>query len=188
MKASSSAASFRAGTGSIGGVHSLARAGLTQQPLELLDGQHGVVLRAVVEVVRHLGHVPRHGPAQGDPHRLAGRRQHRGGQPQRARRGQERHAERRGEHDFTQGGCAARTRLSGDGSVIHGKLDPVQDKIPADWCFSAAAVPSKRAGGWSCFLMHTSTSFSSSIPPSFLLPSTPASFLTSFSPSYHPSC
>ena len=29
-----------------------------QQPLELLHGQHGVGLRAVMQVVRHLGHVP----------------------------------------------------------------------------------------------------------------------------------
>lgn len=29
-----------------------------QQPLELLHGQHGIGLRAVVQVVRHLGHVP----------------------------------------------------------------------------------------------------------------------------------
>lgn len=73
------------------------RAGLTQQPFKLLDGQHRVVLRAVVEVVRHLGHVPRHGPAQRDPHRLAGRRPDRG-RPQRAGHGQQRHGESRGEH------------------------------------------------------------------------------------------
>lgn len=47
---------------------------LTQQPLELLYGQNGVVLRAVVKVVRHFGHVPRHRPAQRNPDRLTGRR------------------------------------------------------------------------------------------------------------------
>lgn len=72
-------------------------ASLTQQPLKLLDGEHRVVLRAVVEVVRHLGHVPRHGPAQRDPHRLAGRRPDRS-RPQRAGHGQQRHAESRGQH------------------------------------------------------------------------------------------
>lgn len=45
----------------------------TQEPLELLDGEHGVGLRAVMEVVGHLGHVPRHGPAHGDADGLAGR-------------------------------------------------------------------------------------------------------------------
>ncbi len=44
-----------------------------QEPLELLDGEHGVGLRAVMEVVGHLGHVPRHGPAHGDADGLAGR-------------------------------------------------------------------------------------------------------------------
>lgn len=72
---------------------------LTQQPLKLLDGQNRVVLRAVVEVVGHLGHVPRHGPAQRDPDRLAGRSPD-GRRPQRAGHGQQRHGEPRGEeHD-----------------------------------------------------------------------------------------
>lgn len=70
---------------------------LTKEPLELLDGQHRVVLRAVMEVVRHLGHVPRHGPAQRNAHRLTGRRPDRG-RPQRARREQEGQRETRGEH------------------------------------------------------------------------------------------
>lgn len=70
---------------------------LTEQSLELFDGQHRVVLRAVMEVVRHLGHVPGHGPAQRDPHRLTGRRPDRR-RPQGAGHGQESHAESRGEH------------------------------------------------------------------------------------------
>lgn len=70
---------------------------LTEEPLELFDGQYGVVLRAVMEVVRHLGHVPRHGPAQRDPHRLTGRRPDRR-RPQRAGQDQEGHREPRGEH------------------------------------------------------------------------------------------
>lgn len=44
-----------------------------QEPLKLLDGEHGVGLRAVMEVVGHLGHVPRHDPAHGDADGLAGR-------------------------------------------------------------------------------------------------------------------
>lgn len=43
-----------------------------QQPLELLDGQDGVGLGAVVQVVGHLGHVPGQGLAQRDADRLAG--------------------------------------------------------------------------------------------------------------------
>lgn len=43
------------------------------QLLVLLDGQHGVLLRAVVEVVGHTGDVPGHGAAHGDAHRLARR-------------------------------------------------------------------------------------------------------------------
>ncbi|KAK0143102.1 hypothetical protein N1851_018775 [Merluccius polli] len=39
---------------------------------KLLYGQHRVGLRAVVEVVGHLGHVPGHGAAQRDADRLAG--------------------------------------------------------------------------------------------------------------------
>lgn len=70
---------------------------LTEEPLELFDGQHRVVLRAVMEVVRHLGHVPRHGPAQRNPHRLTGRRPDRR-RPQRAGHDQEGHRETRGEH------------------------------------------------------------------------------------------
>lgn len=42
-----------------------------QQRLVLLDGEHRVGLRAVVQVVGHLGHVPRHGVAQRDAHHLA---------------------------------------------------------------------------------------------------------------------
>lgn len=70
---------------------------LTEEPLELFDGQHRVVLRAVMEVVRHLGHVPRHGPTQRNPHRLTGRRPDRR-KPQRAGHDQEGHRETRGEH------------------------------------------------------------------------------------------
>lgn len=43
-----------------------------QQTFELLDGQDGVGLRAVVQVVGHLRHVPGQGLAQGDADRLAG--------------------------------------------------------------------------------------------------------------------
>lgn len=44
-----------------------------QQPLELLHRQHRVRLSAVVQVVRHLRHVPGQRLAQRDTHRLAGR-------------------------------------------------------------------------------------------------------------------
>lgn len=71
---------------------------LTQEPLKLLDGEHRVVLRAMVEVVRHLGHVPRHGAAQRDPDRFTGRRADRG-RPQYAGDSQQRHGETWGEHD-----------------------------------------------------------------------------------------
>ena len=71
---------------------------LTQQPLELLDGQHRVVLGAVVEVVRHLRHVPGHRPAQRDSNRLTGRGPDRG-RPQSTGGGQQSHGESRGEHD-----------------------------------------------------------------------------------------
>lgn len=43
-----------------------------QQTFELLNGQDGVSLGAVVQVVGHLGHVPGQGLAQGDAHGLAG--------------------------------------------------------------------------------------------------------------------
>lgn len=43
-----------------------------QQTFELLDGQDGVGLGAVVQVVGHLRHVPGQGLAQGDADRLAG--------------------------------------------------------------------------------------------------------------------
>lgn len=42
-----------------------------QQRFVLLDGEHRVGLRAVVQVVGHLGHVPCHGVAQRDAHHLA---------------------------------------------------------------------------------------------------------------------
>lgn len=44
-----------------------------QEPFKLLDGQDGVGLRAVVEMVGHLGHVPGHGFTHGDADGLAGR-------------------------------------------------------------------------------------------------------------------
>lgn len=43
-----------------------------QQTFELLDSQDGVGLRAVVQVVGHLGHVPGKGLAQGDADGLTG--------------------------------------------------------------------------------------------------------------------
>lgn len=43
-----------------------------QQTFELLDGQDGVGLSAVVQVVGHLGHVPGQGLAQGDADGLTG--------------------------------------------------------------------------------------------------------------------
>lgn len=43
-----------------------------QQTFELLDGQNGVGLGAVVQVVGHLGHVPGQGLAQGDADGLTG--------------------------------------------------------------------------------------------------------------------
>lgn len=43
-----------------------------QQTFELLNGQDGVGLGAVVQVVGHLGHVPGQGVAQGDTDRLTG--------------------------------------------------------------------------------------------------------------------
>lgn len=60
------------------------------QLLVLLDGQDGVLLRAVVQVVGHPRDVPGHVPAHGDAHRLAGRAAHaqRQAQPQ-AQRGQD---------------------------------------------------------------------------------------------------
>lgn len=45
-----------------------------QKPFKLLDGEHGVGLSAVMEMVGHFGHVPRHGSAHGDADGLAGRR------------------------------------------------------------------------------------------------------------------
>lgn len=45
----------------------------THQLLVLLDGEDGVFLGAVVEVVGHAGDVPGHGAAHGDAHRLARR-------------------------------------------------------------------------------------------------------------------
>lgn len=41
-----------------------------QKRLVLLDGEHCIGLRAVVQVVGHLGHVPWHGVAQRDAHYL----------------------------------------------------------------------------------------------------------------------
>lgn len=46
------------------------------QLLVLLDGQDGVLLRAVVQVVGHPRDVPGHVPAHRDAHRLAGRAAH----------------------------------------------------------------------------------------------------------------
>lgn len=43
-----------------------------QQTFELFDGQDGVSLGAMVQVVGHLGHVPGQGFAQGDAHGLTG--------------------------------------------------------------------------------------------------------------------
>ena len=54
------------------------------QLLVLLDGQDGVLLRAVVRVIGHPRDVPGHVSAHGDAHRLAGRAAHaqRQAQPQ----------------------------------------------------------------------------------------------------------
>lgn len=113
-----------------GSLRGLIRLQLTQKSLELLDGQHRVVLRAVVEVVGHLGHVPRHGPAQRDPHRLAGR----GAgdrRPESARHGEQRHGETRGQHGgrWLHGGdagdhCHSSTGRLGGCVGWGGGLDP----------------------------------------------------------------
>lgn len=60
-----------------------------QKPLELLDGEHGVGLSAVMEMVGHLGHVPRHGSAHGDADGLAGRRRGASGDLQETRDSQD---------------------------------------------------------------------------------------------------
>lgn len=146
-------------------------------------------------MVRHLGHVPGHGPAQRDPHSLAGRRPDRS-RPQRAGHGQQRHGEPQREHvgRFTEGTGAQWSEgsagpCSGEDSLIHFELNP---KLDAIFLLIGAflLLPSgpQTAGGRSCFLMHTSTSSSSSIPPS--LSSSPpglvSPLLLSFPPSYPP--
>lgn len=80
-----------------------------QKTFELLDGQDGVGLGAVVQVVGHLGHVPGQGLAQGDADGLAGcssGSRH----PQQAerRRGQQQHPSRAArDHDSGRMGQGA---------------------------------------------------------------------------------
>lgn len=138
---------------------------LTQQPLKLLDGQHRVVLRAVVEVVRHLGHVPGHGPAQRDPHRLAGRRPHRS-RPQRAGHGQQRHGESRGEHGRVGSGRFGSVRVTAECRCLSLSLIRGTDVV-----LLLSGVQAARGSGRSRFLIPTFTSSSSSIPPSLHLSS-----------------
>lgn len=81
-----------------------------QEPLELLDGEHGVGLRAVMEVVGHLGHVPRHGPAHGDTDGLAGRGRGASGDLQKTGDGQDANEHLVGKHIFLCV-CVIKTQL-----------------------------------------------------------------------------
>lgn len=69
-----------------------------QKPLKLLDGEHGVGLGAVMEMVGHFGHVPRHGSAHGDADGLAGRRRGAPGHLQETRNRQDADEGKEGKH------------------------------------------------------------------------------------------
>lgn len=150
---------------------------LTEQSLELFDGQHRVVLRAVMEVVRHLGHVPRHGPAQRNPHRLTGRRPDRK-RPQCARHDQERHGETRGEHvAAAEVGRYSHGEQSLEVTDGDPKPNPGADFFPADCGFSAATFQAAAVGRRRRRLIFF-YSLSPQLPSSACFLSSPLTFLS----------
>lgn len=126
-----------------------------QQPLELLHGQHGVGLRAVVQVVRHLGHVPGQRLAERDAHGLAGRPLPRRRPPQQQQpgQGQQRqgppHAGRPDGEQGPSGPSAARGRLRPPGPARPLRAAPAGPASlrPAARPEQRRASPARETGG-----------------------------------------